>query len=334
MRVLRRIVAVIAGLALLVVPSIFGWLYLYTADLPSVATLDQYEPSAPAEIRTETGSVTHVVPTNQFGSYLPGALLGAEGQPDPRGPIRAAFSDLLRETPPKGQMYSWQIARSLVHNERSLPRQIDEIRVAQQIHHRFNQQQILTIYMNRVPLGQDITGVEDASLRYFGKQVSDLSLGEAALIAGLIRSPSHDSPINHPERAVQRRNWVLDKMVHQGLVSKADADQAEAAPLIVKQTASSDPTYDWKRCALTIATLGPQTNGLIHARQGEEYKTTPVIRFEVLESGETRNAILTRSSGVADTDNYVLTSIKNMRYKERPLGCGILENQATVNVDF
>jgi len=334
MKLLRRVVAILAGLALLVIASIFGWLYLYTADLPAVAMLDPYAPSAPAEIRTGTDTFTHVVPANQLGTYLPSALRAAEGQPDARGPIRAAFIDLLGGAPSHDQMYSWQIARDFAQQGDNLRRQIDRIRLAQQIHHRFDQQQVLTIFLNRVHLGQDVNGVEDASIRYIGKHVSDLSLGEAALIAGLIRSPSHDSPINHPERAVERRNWVLEKMARQGAVSQADADQAEESPLLVRRTTSSNPTYDWNRCALTIASLGWPTNGLIHARQGEEYKTTPVIRFEILESGEIRNAILTRSSGVADTDNAVLTSIKNIRYEERPPGCGILESQATVNIDF
>ena len=153
-------------------------------------------------------------------------------------------------------MYSWQIARALGPRGDRLGQQIDRLRIAQQIHRRFSQQQILTIYMNRVYLGPDVNGVEDASVRYFGKHVSDLSLDEAALIAGLIRAPSHDSPINHPERAVRRRNWVLEKMVRQGSVSQASADQAEEAPLIVKRTADSDATYDWKRCALMIASHG------------------------------------------------------------------------------
>ena len=334
MKLFGRIAAILVGLVLLLVASIFGWLYLYTADLPSVAMLDQYTPSAPAEVRTETGSAAHVVPADQLGKWLPSAVLAAEGQPDPRGPIRAEFVIFFWDTSPRGQMYSWQIARALGPRGDRLGQQIDRLRIAQQIHRRFSQQQIMTIYMNRVYLGPDVNGVEDASVRYFGKHVSDLSLDEAALIAGLIRAPSHDSPINHPERAVRRRNWVLEKMVRQGSVSQASADQAEEAPLIVKRTADSDATYDWKRCALMIASHGSPISGPIRRRPDEELKTTPVISFEVPESGEIRKVSLSRSSGVADIDNYALTSINNMRYKERPPGCGVLENQATVYVDF
>lgn len=334
MKLLGRILAVLVGLILLVVISTCSWLYLYTADLPSVVMLDRYAPSAPVEIHTESGSAAHVVPADRFGKYLMSALVAAEGQPDPRGPIRVALTSFLWETPPRGQMYSWQIARDLVHNGRGLRRQMDELRLAQQIHRRFNQQQILTIFMNRVSLSQDVSGVEDASVRYFGKHALDLSLEESALIAGLIRSPNHDSPIGHPERAVQRRNWVLDNMARQGSVSQLDARQAKASPLIVKQTPNSEPTYDWKRCALTLATHTWPADGSTRMRPGERYQNTPVISFEVLESGQISNAIVSRSSGVADIDNYALDGIKNMRYHDRPPGCGIIQSQATVNVDF
>jgi len=334
MKLLGRIAAILVGLVLLLVALIFGWLYLYTADLPSVAILDQYAPSTPAEVRTETGSAAHIVPSDQLGKWLHGAVLAAEGQPDPRGPIHAALASFVWATKPQGQMYSWQIARELGPRGDRLGQQIDRLRMAQQIHRRFNQQQILTIFLSRVRFGPDVNGVDDASVRYFGKHVSDLSLDEAALIAGLIRAPSHDSPINHPERAVRRRNWVLENMVRQGSVSQASADQAEEAPLIVKRTADSDATYDWKRCALTIASHGSPISGPIRPRPGEELKTTPVISFEVMESGEIRNPIVSRSSGVADIDNDVLSNIRNLKYLQRPPGCGIIQSQYVANIDF
>jgi len=334
MKLLRRIVAILAGVVVLILASICSWLYLYTADLPLVAQLDQYAPPSQTVIPTGPGAVQHVIPADQLGKYLVRAVLATEGQPDSRGPIRATVDTLLWDTPPSGQMYLMQIARTLVPPERSLHRQIEELRLAQQIYRRFNQQQILTIYLNRVYLGINLIGVEDTSIRYFGKHASDLSLDEAALLAGLIHSPSLDSPINHPDRAAKRRNAVLDNMMNHGSIPQPDAEQAKAAPLIIKRTAESEASYDWNRCALDIKGHASPAHGSIHTRPGEKYQNTPVIRVEVLESGEIRNAIVDRSSGVADIDNYALSSIKNMRYKERPAGCGALENQATVNVDF
>ena len=123
-------------------------------------------------------------------------------------------------------------------------------------------------------------------------------------------------------------------MVRQGSVSQASADQAEEAPLIVKRTADSDATYDWKRCALTIASHGSPISGPIRPRPGEELKTTPVISREVMESGEIRNPIVSRSSGVADIDNDVLSNIRNLKYLQRPPGCDIIQSQYVANIDF
>jgi membrane peptidoglycan carboxypeptidase len=232
-------------------------------------------------------------------------------------------------------MYSWQLARELVSKGGSIRRQIDELRLAEQIQRHFDERQVLTIYMNRVYLGENARGVEDASMRYFGKHAADLSLDEAALLAGLIRSPSHDSPIDYPERAVQRRNWVIDKMITQGLVSRGDAEQAKTAPLIVKRAANSEATYDWNRCALKLASHESPANTTIRVRPGQRStQQTPVIAFEILESGEVKNAVVYRSSGIADIDNFALAGVRSMRYNERPLGCGIIDSQAAVNVDF
>ena len=188
--------------------------------------------------------------------------------------------------------------------------------------------------MNRVYLGESTYGAEDASRRYFGKHASDLSLDEAALLAGLIRSPSHDSPITHPDRAVVRRNWVIDRMVAQRTVSQ-EAGRAKEAPLIVRRTANAEATYDWNRCELKIVNYASPQSTSIRIRSGESpTKQSPIVSFEVLESGEIRKAAVQRSSGVVDIDSYALAGISSMRYNERPSSCGIIESQATVNVDF
>jgi len=269
-----------------------------------------------------------------MGKYLPSALVAAEGQAESRDPILATITDLFSDARPRAEMFSWRLARGLVPKGLSIGPQNDELRLAEHIQRHFNQHEVLTIYLNRVYLGENAYGVEDASMRYFGKHTSDLSLDEAALLAGLIRSPSHDSPIEHPERAVERRNWVLDQMYSQASVSRESADQAKAAPLIIRQTANSEATYDWNRCVLKIVSHGSPANTAIQVRAGEKSTQTPVFSFEILESGEVLNAVVKRSSGVSDIDNYGLAGIRAMRYNERPPGCGIIESQAVVNVDF
>ncbi len=134
---------------------------------------------------------------------------------------------------------------------------------------------------------------------------------------------------------MERRNWVIDQMTNQGSASQEDAEQAKAAPLIVKRTANSEATYDWNRCVLRIIGHGSPANTTIRVRTGEKStRQMPVISFEIIESGEVRNAIVLRSSGIADIDNYALAGVRGMKYRERPPGCGIIQSQGVVNVDF
>ena len=333
MKLFGRTVATLGGAVVIVGAVACSWMYLYTADLPPLAELRQYDPAAPAEIHTQPDSVVHVLPGDQLGKYLVSAVVAAEGRPDPRGPIRATVAGFFEEIQPRGRMYSVQIARSLVPSMRTIRHEIDELRLADQIQRHFNERQALTIYLNRVYFGENTYGAEDASIRYFGKHAFDMSLDEAALLAGLIRSPGHDSPIQHPERAVERRNWVIEQMASQDSVSKQDAEQAKAAPLIVKQTVNSQATYDWKRCALKLMSdRSPADRIRVHP--GEKLKNIPVVSFEVLESGEVRNAVVSRGSGITSIDDYALTWVRSMRYNERPPGCGIIESQAGVTVDL
>jgi penicillin-binding protein 1A len=266
MGLLGRIVAISGGVVLAAVSAVCGWLYFYTADRPSIAELYRYNPATASEIQNGANSITHVIPSSQMGKCLLNAIVAAEGQVESRDPIRATITGLFSDVQPRAPMYSWQLARGLAPKGDSITRQIDELRVAEQIQRHFSQQQILTIYLNRVYLGENTYGVEDASMRYFGKPASGLALEGAALLAGLIRSPSHDSPIDHPGRAVDRRNWVVDKMTSQGSVPRADAQWAKESPLIVKQTANSEATYDWKRCTLKIISHGSPTNTTIRLR--------------------------------------------------------------------
>jgi penicillin-binding protein 1A len=237
MKLLGRVLVIAGGVFLVAAGVVCGWLYFYTADLPSIADLYRYNPAAASEIQIGANSLlTHVVPSDSLGKYLLSAVVAAEGQAESRGPIRATIASLLSDVQPHAQIYSWQLARGLAPKGDSIHRQIDELRLAEQIERHFDQRQVLTIYLNRVYLGENTYGVEDASMRYFGKHAVDLSLDEAALLAGLIRSPSRDSPLVHPERAVERRNWVIDQMTSQGSVTREHAEHAKAAPLIVKET--------------------------------------------------------------------------------------------------
>jgi len=114
-----------------------------------------------------------------------------------------------------------------------LNRQLDEFRTALQLERRFSRQELFTILANRLMFGEDIVGVEAASQHFFHKEPSQLLVGEAALLAGLLKAPSYLSPIKHPDRALQRRNEVIDAMLKTHSISESEAYAAKASALAI-----------------------------------------------------------------------------------------------------
>ncbi|MGA3161218.1 MAG: PBP1A family penicillin-binding protein [Terracidiphilus sp.] len=135
-----------------------------------------------------------------------------------------------------GSTLTMQLARGLLLTpEKRIKRKIIEIVITFQLEHRFTKQQILEMYANQVPLGQrgsfSIDGFGEASQAFFGKEVSQLDLAECALLAGIIQSPSRLNPFRHADRAIERRNLVLDSMVETGAITKSQAEKAKSEPL-------------------------------------------------------------------------------------------------------
>ena len=112
--------------------------------------------------------------------------------------------------------------------------QLNEIRLSWQIRRHFSDDQILTIYANQAYFGAGANGVKNASLTYFHKDPDTLSIAEAALLAGLLRSPERFSPYEHPDRALQRRNEVLRAMAVQGTISANQAANAETVGILTQ----------------------------------------------------------------------------------------------------
>ncbi len=148
---------------------------------------------------------------------------------DWHGILRALARDILSGSAKEGaSSLTQQLARnSLPLGGRTLNRKILEAMVALRIEHTFTKQQILELYMNRIYFGSGCYGVETASQAYFGKNASKLNLSEAALLAGLIRSPNRFSPLRNPEGAALQRNAVLDRMVELKKISATEAQQAK-----------------------------------------------------------------------------------------------------------
>ena len=152
---------------------------------------------------------------------------------DWRGILRALVHDVLSGSAKEGaSSITQQLARnSLPLGGRTISRKLLEAMVALRIERQFTKQQILELYVNRIYFGNGCYGVETASQAYFGKSASQLNLPEAALLAGLIRSPNRFSPLKNPQGAAVQRNVVLDRMVALKTLSPAEADEAKKAKI-------------------------------------------------------------------------------------------------------
>jgi penicillin-binding protein 1B len=165
--------------------------------------------------------------------------------------LQAAFID-LREGGQRqgGSTITMQVARGFfLTPEKRLKRKMTEILISIELEQRFSKKQIFELYANQVDMGQrgsfTITGFGEAAQAYFSKDLKDITLPEAALLAGLVQRPSYLSPYRHPERALERRNLVLESMVETGAVTRDQADKAKATPLKLapQNVEASDAPY-------------------------------------------------------------------------------------------
>ncbi len=159
--------------------------------------------------------------------------------------MEAVFRDLTTgQKQQGGSTLTMQLARGFfLTPEKRIKRKIIEIVITFQLEHRFTKKQIFELYANQINLGQRgsfaINGFGEAAQSYFGKDVRQLDLAESALLAGMIQRPNYFSPYRHPDRAIERRNLVLDSMVETGAITKNLAERAQAEPLHLS-TASVD----------------------------------------------------------------------------------------------
>ena len=233
-------------LALVALPiaAVFGVLMFYavwaqTFDLKTVGEMPERNTvfDVDGKIYSRLAGANRLkVALNEVSPFFVDALLAREdtrffehGGIDWRGIARALVSDVLSGSAKEGaSSITQQLARnSLPLGGRTLSRKMLEAMVALRIEHDFTKQQILELYINRIYFGSGCYGVETASLAYFGKNAAKLNLSEAAILAGLIRSPNRFSPLKNPEGAALQRNAVLDRMLDLKKISAAQAEQAK-----------------------------------------------------------------------------------------------------------
>jgi penicillin-binding protein 1A len=254
------IVALFIIVAMLGVVS--GVMFAYAGDLPQVSALDNYTPSTITRIYSGSGQVIGefatqrrlIVGYDDINPVLRQAIIATEDAEFDRHfginiwrMVVAAVIDVAERRRAQGaSTLTQQLARNLkeqfgLTNEKSMERKIREIILAIQIEKRYTKKEIFTIYCNQMYLGHGAYGVEAASRLYFSKSNQQLSLEEAALIAGIFQTPERQSPFVDMKRATNRRNVVLQRMADERYITQAKADAAKQMAIVTRGQPNQAP---------------------------------------------------------------------------------------------
>src|SRR6201998_1929963 len=247
-RIFGRVFFALLVVAATLIGATTGLLLVYSTDLPQVEELERYRPSSVTELYDDHGRLIGsfawqrrvVASYEDYPQVLRDALISIEDKDFYRHwginvwrILGAAYRDIQSRGRVQGaSTLTMQLARNLfLSPDRSFQRKIQEALLAIQIERRFTKEQIFTLYANQIFLGHGAYGFESASEFYFSKPAKTLTLDEAALLSGLPKAPGYYSPITHPERALKRRNLVINAMLEDGKITAQQAADARSRPI-------------------------------------------------------------------------------------------------------
>ncbi len=252
-QILRALLLVFIIGGVCVLGGVLGLWMAVRQNLPEVSELEKFEPNIITSVYGDDGTIAKEfaierrieVTYDQIPQVLKDAIIATEDPRffrhrgvDYRGILRAVKENLKLWRGGRrlqgGSTITQQLARSLfLYPQQTVRRKLKEVFLSLQIEKRYPKERILEMYCNQFYLGHGVYGVETASNLFFGKKAAELNLEEAALIAGIFRWPSGYSPYLHPETTLKRRNHVLNRMVEEGFITRAQADAAEKKPMSV-----------------------------------------------------------------------------------------------------
>jgi penicillin-binding protein 1A len=263
---LTRVLLFVTVLATVTV-TVIGFLVLreIQKDLPPVQQLAGYRPAVASQVFAANGELVgefflekrYLVPLDRIPPVVRQAFIAAEDSNfyshhgiDFTGILRAFVSNLIAgEVVQGGSTITQQVVKSLLLSpEKSYERKLKEVLLSLRLERHFSKDEILYIYLNQIYLGSGAYGVAAAAQVYFGKDVQDLTLPEAALIAGLPQAPSRTSPIHHPKRARVRELYVLERMQAAGYITDEQREVAARIPVHIvvgqrRQSYARAPDY-------------------------------------------------------------------------------------------
>ncbi|WP_435380092.1 penicillin-binding protein 1A [Burkholderia sola] len=295
---------VVAGGLVLGYALVVAW-----PNMPSLDALTDYRPKVPLRIYTsdhvligEFGEERRdVVHFKDVPDSLKKAILAIEdarfydhGGVDLTGIIRAGFVALTNGHASQGaSTITMQVARNFfLSSEKTYTRKIYEMLLAYRIERALTKDQILEVYMNQIYLGQRAYGFASAARVYFGKDLKDITLAEAAMLAGLPKAPSAYNPVVNPKRAKVRQEYILQRMLELNFITREQYDEASAQPLVVK-----GPGRDFSVHAEYVAEMVRQ---MMYAQYREETYTRGFNVVTTIDSADQQVAYTALRKGIMD----------------------------------
>jgi penicillin-binding protein 1A len=254
-RILLTFAVIGITLAIAGVIGILGVFYVYGRDLPDHSQLTDYEPAVTTRLYAANGKLLEeyaienrvYVPVEAIPQKVINAFLAAEDRTfyqnpgiDFLGIIRAATENLANYGDGQGGLVggstiTQQVVKNfLLTNEKTIERKIKEAILSFRISKAFNKDKILELYLNEIYLGKGSYGIAAASLNYFNKPLDELNTQEVALLAAMPKAPSHLDPSRNYERALERRNWVIERMRQDGHITDEEAEKTSKTEITLR----------------------------------------------------------------------------------------------------
>lgn len=277
-------------------------------NLPDISALSDYRPKLPLRIYSADGVMIgefgeerrNFTPIKEIPQVMKDAVLAVEdarffshGGVDYLGVVRAGLANLGRAKSQGASTITMQVARNVyLSAEKSYTRKIYEILLTFKLEQLLTKDQILEIYMNQIFLGNRAYGFAAASEAYFGKPLKNISIAEAAMLAGLPKAPSAYNPITNPKRAKTRQLYILDRMEENGFITAAQASTAKAEEIKVKTGPDAGRVH-----AEYVAETVRQ---LVYNQYGEETYTRGLNVFTTLRASDQTVAYNALRKGIMD----------------------------------
>ncbi|HUR87518.1 MAG TPA: penicillin-binding protein 1A [Ramlibacter sp.] len=277
-------------------------------NLPDVSDLSDYRPKLPLRVYSADGVLIgefgeerrNLTPINDIPKVMKDAVIAVEDARfyshsgvDYMGVMRAGIANLGRAKSQGASTITMQVARNVyLSSEKTFTRKLYEVLLTFKLEHLLSKEQILEIYMNQIFLGNRAYGFAAASDTYFGKPLKDISIAEAAMLAGLPKAPSAFNPLTNPTRARTRQQYIIERMLDNGFISAEEAEAAKKQELHFRSAGDNTRSH-----AEYVAETVRQ---LVHSQYGDDAYTRGLNVYTTISAVQQEAAYKSLRKGIMD----------------------------------